>query len=155
METTPAEAPKKRKWLSFTLFILITTLVIVAIVYIKKSSDLEEQAKNSELQYQELTKKIAADNSVILKETRRADSVQKILTRVGDYLPMALTLQYRDSITTKLVYEPGDVVKMKPDSSVWVIVNVNVKGGKWQHQVSYTLRDKTGKQIEVEPEILY
>jgi hypothetical protein len=157
METiTPATPPKKKRpWLTATLWVVFIAVTVTMIVYMKKSSEQEEQLNSAQQQYQELNKKIAADNSIIIKETRRADSMQRILTRAGNYLPMALTMQYRDSITEKLIYAPGDVVKMKPDSSVWVIVNVNIKGGKWQHQITYTMRDKTGKQIEVEPEGLY
>jgi hypothetical protein len=70
-------------------------------------------------------------------------------------MPFTSTLQYRDSVCSKLPHQSGDVVLMKPDSSKWVIVGVSIKGGKWKHNVNYILRDKTGKETEVEPETIY
>lgn len=135
------------------LFIVIVVGIIAMLslgVY-QKNNKLKEK----EIQNNELSKKMSSTNEFLNKQTARADSMNRILVRITKYMPFAASLQYRDSICSKLLHSSGDVVRMKPDSSVWVIVALSIKGGKWQHTVSYILRDSSRKQIEVEPEAIY
>ena len=147
------ETKSKTKKIMAILFVVIVILTITMLslgVYQKNNELTEKENQNNEL-----SKQMLNTNIVLKNQTLRADSMNKILVSIAKYMPMASTLQYRDSVCSKLPYEPGDVVRMKPDSSRWVIVAVSVTGGKWQHKVSYLVRDSSKKEISVEPETIY
>ena len=147
------ETKSKTKKIMAIIFVIIVILIITMLslgVYQKNNELAEKEIKNNELSQQMLN-----TNVVLKNQTLRADSMNKILVSIAKYMPMASTLQYRDSVCSKLPYKPGDVVRMKPDSSKWVIIAVSVTGGKWQHKISYLVRDSSRKEISVEPETIY
>jgi len=149
MEETKSKA-KKFMAILFVVIVILTIIMLSLGVYQKNNKLTEKENQNNELYKQMLN-----TNIVLKNQTARADSMNKILVSIAKYMPMASTLQYRDSVCSKLPYEPGDVIRMKPDSSKWVIVAVSVTGGKWQHKVSYLVRDSSRKEISVEPETIY
>jgi hypothetical protein len=137
------------------LLILTGGLMVLGIFLIITVSNQREEMNKKDAQYNSVLQKMSTTNGVLDKQIKRADSMNLILKRIHNYMPFASTLQYQDSICNKLPHQTGDVVLMKPDSSRWVIIATSIKGGKWQHTVSYILRDSIGKQMEVEPETIY
>jgi len=130
--------------------LLLTTMITLSLLFSTNS-----ELKLTKIAYEELSKQESSTTGALNRQLNRADSMNKILNRIEKYMPMASSLQYRDSICSKLPHESGDEVWLKPDSGKYVVKAVIIKGGKWQHTVSYILRDSAGKEIEVEPEILY
>lgn len=139
--------------IGLTSLLMISMVIIMLIGHEIYQTKNELNAKDS--LYNHTLEEIFSTNQALNIQTKRADSISSILYGVNKYMPIILTLQYRDSVSKNLPYKTGDIVLLKPDSSKWVITSIVLKGGKWQHIVGYNLRDKTGKQIEVEPETLY
>lgn len=135
--------------LGFWLFLIMG--VILATCYYENTKYIENQNKK----YEKISIEFSDTKNYLDKTVKRADSVSSVLDKMHNYMPMVSILQYRDSVCGKLPYKSGDVVMMKPDSSRWVIISTIIKGGKWQHTINYTVRDCSGKQMEVEPETLY
>ncbi len=150
---TNVESKKNPYVIAYLTLLSVSILTIVFFVIHTSNQNTELQEKDKK--YNEVSQKISETNIFLDKVLIRADSMNKILTKIHGYMPMVTILQYRDSVCSQLPYKSGDVVLMKPDSSKWVIVSTIIKGGKWQHTINYILRDCTGKQIEVEPETLY
>lgn len=152
MNSTQDKNPKK------ILIIFISSVIVLSLIITILAINISYQnkeLKEKDIKYNDIAQKMSVTNGILTKQTRRSDSMNVILNRIHDYMPFASTLQYRDSICGKLPHQSGDVVLMKPDSSKWVIIGVSIKGGKWQQTVNYIIRDKSGKQIEVEPETIY
>lgn len=133
----------------FWLFLLVAVVVVPLLISTKRTLDITQKG------FKEMTEKMSTTSGSLNKQIQRADSMNRILNRMAKYMPMTSSLQYRDSICSKLPHSPGDVIRMKPDSSKWVIVAVSITGGKWQHKVNYVIRDSSRKEITVEPEIIY
>jgi cell division protein FtsB len=148
--------PTKRTKILLKIFVSLAVIaVLVSTILAINVSNQNKELKEKDAQYNDVLQRMSTTNGILNKQVKRADSMNIILTRIHDYMPFASTLQYRDSICSKLPHQSGDVVLMKPDSSKWVIIAISIKGGKWQHTVNYILRDSTGRQVEVEPETLY
>jgi hypothetical protein len=135
--------------IGFWLFLLATLIFGFGLMMTKNSLD------TTKIINEDMRQRISVTSGSLNKQTARADSMNKILTSIAKYIPMASSLQYRDSVCSKLPYSPGDVIRMKPDSSKWVIIAVSITGGKWQHKISYLVRDSSRKEISVEPETIY
>lgn len=150
-----SDGNKKTLWSSigkFWIFLSIILIPIFLFMIFNTGARLTAVSKN----YEELNKKMSTTNWALNQEIHKGDSLNRILSPIANYLPMAAALQYRDSICSKLPHSAGDVIRLKPDSSKWVIKAISITGGKWQHTVTYILRDSTSsKQIEVEPETVY
>lgn len=150
-----AEQNKPNKKI-ITIFLTIIVFFIIATVILSITiSNQNVELKNQDIKYDSIYQKMSVTNGALNKETQRSDSMNRILVKIHNYMPMASLLQYRDSVCSKLPYKSGDIVLMKPDSSKWVIISTIIKGGKWQHEIKYLLRDSSGKQVEVEPETIY
>ena len=149
------EPNKKNRNLLIVLISLLIISVAISLLIGQKVFQAQDEIARKDSLYNNTLVQINSTNEALNIQTKRADSVSSILHGVNKYMPMVSTLQYRDSVSKNLPYKPGDIVLLKPDSSKWVITSIILKGGKWQHTVVYNLRDKTGKQIEVEPETLY
>lgn len=143
-----------KKFLGILLSVIAGALIFIVILAIWISNQNAELKKREE-RINTIATEMVITNGALSKQTNKADSLNHILAKFSKYMPFANTLEYRDSVCSKLPYTTGDVVLMKPDSSRWVIITVSIKGGKWQHTVSYIVRDSAGKQMEVEPETLY
>jgi cell division protein FtsB len=155
-EDVESNKPTKRTKILLKIFIsLAGVAILVSTILAINVSNQNKELKEKDAQYSDVLQKMSTTNGILNKQVKRADSMSVILKRIHDYMPFASTLQYRDSICSKLSHQSGDVVLMKPDSSKWVIIAVSIKGGKWQQTVNYILRDATGKTVEVEPETLY
>ncbi len=149
------EPNKKNRNLLIVLISLLIISVAISLLIGQKVFQAQDEINRKDSLYNNTLVQINSTNEALNIQTKRADSVNFILNGVNKYMPMVSTLQYRDSVSKNLPYKPGDIVLLKPDSSKWVITSIVLKGGKWQHTVVYNLRDKAGKQIEVEPETLY
>lgn len=133
----------------FWLFGLAALIFGIGLMMTKNSLD------TTNIIVEDMRQRMSVTNGSLSKQTQRADSMNRILNRISKYMPMASSLQYRDSICSKLPHSPGDVIRMKPDSSKWVIIAVSITGGKWQHKISYLVRDSARKEMAVEPETIY
>lgn len=154
METEVSKNNKMKKIL-IAVSVLCVIFIITIILGTLSIMDANEKAEQSAAEFQKMANSYSVTQKVLNKETNRADSLKKILVDIADYMPMASTLQYRDSVCSKLPHKAGDIVYMKPDSSIWVITAVSIKGGKWQHTINYVLRNSTSTELEVVPEIVY
>ena len=156
MEQTINKTPNKKNTIIFVcLLFLFIASVILSLIIGHQAYETQKKLNHKDSLYNSTLVQINSTNEALNIQTKRADSISSILHGVNKYMPMVSTLQYRDSVSKNLPYKPGDIFLLKPDSSKWVITSIVLKGGKWQHTVVYNLRDKAGKQIEVEPETLY
>jgi len=144
-----------KKYWNLIFVILITLCAILALAFALSYFEKKDELIKIQNQYNKLFLEESTINSTLKKQTVRADSMNKILNRIGKYMPMAASLQYRDSVCSKLPYKTGTVIWLKPDSLKCVITSFVIKGSQWQHSVSYLVKDSSGKEKEISPEIIY
>lgn len=100
----------------------------------------------------------AAYNAMFLKyqqESTYSDSLYKVNMRFDKYRHAAESQAFRDSVSRRLEYKPGDFAFKKTDSSRVIVTDIVIGGGLYNYYFRYRVMDKTGNEQEIIPELLF
>lgn len=86
---------------------------------------------------------------------QKVDSLVRVNTELSKYKALTQAMLHRDVAVTQLNHSIGDIVILKNDSSVAVIEDVVIGGGKYNYYIKYKLLFKDNTTKEVIPELIY
>lgn len=140
--------------------ILISGLVVFVISFVlyfqfKNQSEEEKvyqstvnELKNNVEILQEQLKTIKKEKTIVSFEK---DSLKKNLNYLWGYKPLVMTSYLRDRITANFDYKPGDLVRMKTDSSVVIVTDIILGGNDYNYFLKFLIKNKKGETKEVSP----
>lgn len=140
--------------------ILISGLVVFVISFVlyfqfKNQSEEEKvyqstvnELKNNIEILQEQLKTIKKEKTIVSFEK---DSLKKNLNYLWGYKPLVMTSYLRDRITANFDYKPGDLVRMKTDSSVVIVTDIILGGNDYNYFLKFLIKNKKGETKEVSP----
>lgn len=144
------EKPKKEKSLGkFILTVFAICMISWGFYYAFES--YKEKSKESE-------DNKAAYNAMFLKyqkESTYSDSLCKTNMMFNKYRHAAESQAFRDSVSRKMDFKPGDFAYKKADSSKVVVTDILIGGGLFDYYFRYRIMDKTGMEQEIKPELLF
>lgn len=140
--------------------ILISGLVVFVISFVlyfqfKNQSEEEKvyqstvnELKNNIEILQEQLKTIKKEKTIVSFEK---DSLKKNLNYLWGYKPLVMTSYLRDRITANFDYKPGDLVRMKTDSSLVIVTDIILGGNDYNYFLKFLIKNKKGETKEVSP----
>lgn len=147
------DTPKREKFVSKTILVFFAILIIFMIswgfYYLFES--YKEKTKESE-------DNKAAYNAMLLKyqlESTYSDSLCKVNMRFNKYRHAAESQAFRDSVSRRMDFKPGDFAYKKTDSTRVIVTDIIIGGGLFDYYFRYRVMDKTGNEQEIIPELLF
>ena len=144
---------KIKVWLGVGFVIVIS----VTVIYFQRNFNKKEELAY-EKQVSVLKEKLSRldYDSKILKKTNfivnyQKDSLKRNLDFLWVYKTVVQTARLRDQIGEKFDFTPGDVVRMKCDSSLVVVTDVITGGNQYNYYVRFLVKNKKGLSFEVSP----
>jgi hypothetical protein len=83
------------------------------------------------------------------------DSANKLNKLLSRYRTLTDAMYYRDDIRKPLLYERGDIVMLKRDSSRVLVTDVLVGGGKFEYYIKYQVEYKDSHREMIDPELIF
>jgi hypothetical protein len=153
METFKSKQITKKTLLLAGLIIIITFTLLYFQLKNRSEEEKEYQSTVSELKQnvqhlQIQLKSIKKEKTIVSFEK---DSLKKNLDYLLEYKPLVMTSYLRDRITANFDFKPGDIVRMKTDSSVVLVTDVVVGGNKYNYFLKFLIKNRKGEMKEVSP----
>ena len=79
------------------------------------------------------------------------DSFQRNLDYLWQYKPLVQSTKFRDQIGSNFDIKPGDLVRLKTDSSAVLVTDILVGGNKYNYFVKFLVKNNKGSLVEVSP----
>ncbi|MBA3972377.1 MAG: hypothetical protein H0X46_09600 [Bacteroidetes bacterium] len=112
--------------------------------------------------YKEKSKESEANKAAVIamqlkfqKESVYSDSLYRINMRFNKYRHAAESQAFRDSISRRMEYKPGDYAFTKTDSARVIITDIIIGGGLYDYYFRYRIMDRSGAEKEIKPELLF
>lgn len=144
------ENPKKGRSVSKIILQFVALIMICWGFYYAFESYKEKSKENVD--------NIKAYNAMYLKyktESTYSDSLCQVNLRYNKYRHAAESQAFRDSVSRKMDYKPGDVVYKKTDSSRVIVTDIIIGGGIYDYYFRYRIIDRAGTENEIKPELLF
>jgi hypothetical protein len=153
MEPTEPKSSNKK-----TIFIAGLIIAIISSVlyfqFINQSKEEKEyqttviELKQNVQILQKQLKSIKKEKTIVSFEK---DSLKKNLNYLWGYKPLVMTSYLRDRITATFDYKPGDLVRMKADSSIVLVTDIVLGGNDYNYFLKFLIKNKKGEIKEVSP----
>jgi preprotein translocase subunit YajC len=153
MEPTEPKTSNKK-----TIFIAGLIIAIISSVlyfqFINQSKEEKEyqttvlELKQNVQVLQKQLKSIKKEKTIVSFEK---DSLKKNLNYLWGYKPLVMTSYLRDRITATFDYKPGDLVRMKADSSIVLVTDIVLGGNDYNYFLKFLIKNKKGEIKEVSP----
>ncbi len=145
------EIPKEKTGGIIRFFFAILVVFIISWGFYYVFESYKEKSKESE-------DSKAAYNTLFLKYKQGAyysDSLFQVNARFNKYRHAAEAQGFRDSVSRRMDFKPGDFAYKKSDSSKVVVTDILVGGGLYDYYFRYRIIDKKGSEQEIKPELLF
>lgn len=153
MEPAESNSSNKKTILISGLVVFVISLVLY--FQFKNQSEEEKvyqstvnELKNNIEILQKQLKTIKKEKTIVSFEK---DSLKKNLNYLWGYKPLVMTSYLRDRITANFDYKPGDLVRMKTDSSVVIVTDIILGGNDYTYFLKFLIKNKKGETKEVSP----
>jgi hypothetical protein len=153
METTEPKSSNKKTILIAGLIVTIISSVLFFQFINQSKEEKEYQSTVLELKenvqiLQKQLKSIKKEKTIVSFEK---DSLKKNLNYLWGYKPLVMTSYLRDRITANFDYKPGDLVRMKADSSIVIVTDIILGGNDYNYFLKFLIKNKKGESKEVSP----
>ena len=153
METTEPKSSNKKTILIAGLIVTIISSVLFFQFINQSKEEKEYQSTVLELKenvqiLQKQLKSIKKEKTIVSFEK---DSLKKNLNYLWGYKPLVMTSYLRDRITANFDYKPGDLVRMKTDSSIVIVTDIILGGNDYNYFLKFLIKNKKGESKEVSP----
>lgn len=153
MEPTEPKTSNKKTIIIAGLIIAIISSVLYFQFINQSKEEKEYQTTVLELKQnvqvlQKQLKSIKKEKTIVSFEK---DSLKKNLNYLWGYKPLVMTSYLRDRITANFDYKPGDLVRMKADSSIVLVTDIVLGGNDYNYFLKFLIKNKKGEIKEVSP----
>ncbi len=153
MEPTEPKSSNKKTILIAGLIVTIISSVLFFQFINQSKEEKEYQSTVLELKenvqiLQKQLKSIKKEKTIVSFEK---DSLKKNLNYLWGYKPLVMTSYLRDRITANFDYKPGDLVRMKADSSIVIVTDIILGGNDYNYFLKFLIKNKKGESKEVSP----
>jgi preprotein translocase subunit YajC len=153
MEPTEPKTSNKKTIIIAGLIIAIISSVLYFQFINQSKEEKEYQTTVLELKQnvqilQKQLKSIKKEKTIVSFEK---DSLKKNLNYLWGYKPLVMTSYLRDRITANFDYKPGDLVRMKADSSIVIVTDILLGGNDYNYFLKFLIKNKKGESKEVSP----
>ena len=153
MEPTEPKTSNKKTIIIAGLIIAIISSVLYFQFINQSKEEKEYQTTVLELKQnvqilQKQLKSIKKEKPIVSFEK---DSLKKNLNYLWGYKPLVMTSYLRDRITATFDYKPGDLVRMKADSSIVLVTDIVLGGNDYNYFLKFLIKNKKGEIKEVSP----
>jgi preprotein translocase subunit YajC len=153
MEPTEPKTSNKKTIIIAGLIIAIISSVLYFQFINQSKEEKEYQTTVLELKQnvqvlQKQLKSIKKEKTIVSFEK---DSLKKNLNYLWGYKPLVMTSYLRDRITANFDYKPGDLVRMKTDSSIVIVTDILLGGNDYNYFLKFLIKNKKGESKEVSP----
>jgi preprotein translocase subunit YajC len=153
MEPTEPKSSNKKTIIIAGLIIAIISSVLYFQFINQSKEEKEYQTTVLELKQnvqvlQKQLKSIKKEKTIVSFEK---DSLKKNLNYLWGYKPLVMTSYLRDRITANFDYKPGDLVRMKTDSSIVIVTDILLGGNDYNYFLKFLIKNKKGESKEVSP----
>ena len=153
MEPTEPKSSNKKTIIIAGLIISIISSVLYFQFINQSKEEKEYQTTVLELKQnvqilQKQLKSIKKEKTIVSFEK---DSLKKNLNYLWGYKPLVMTSYLRDRITANFDYKPGDLVRMKADSSIVIVTDILLGGNDYNYFLKFLIKNKKGESKEVSP----
>jgi hypothetical protein len=149
---TQITAPPKKVWLrNLLIFVCLALLGFFMWTFYDVLTSYKKQIIETEkanARYQETSKQLK-------DASKRSDSLSKLFNQFSRYKHAVELQLYRDTVYRYLEFRPGDIAWKKTDTSVVTVIDVYFGGGLYDYYFRYRVVDRSGKEEEVKPEVLF
>jgi len=152
----------KSSWGRFIFGFTVLALIISIIAnynYSNSLTDLEKKIIDQSGKNSDAIKKVQDEISTLnvkyLKTKSSSDSLNLLLMGIMPYRPLIGMLSYRDSVQRQLPLKVGNVVHLKPDSSLAVIKDIVIAGSDYEFSIQYRVITKNRNELLVTPALIY
>jgi hypothetical protein len=141
------------------LIIALTTIVVLgaALVFLLiRISSNEQEAQASKINSLiESINALKQQQKVLETKTKelyhRGDSLERNLNVLWPHRSLVHNARLRDRVAEGLTFKPGDVARLKQDSSRVVITDILVGGNAFTYYVHYLVKTSKGENRQVSP----
>ena len=153
MRTPQTNISNKKILLVVCLILSITFTFLYFQLKNQSEEEKEYQSTVSELKQnlqllQNQLKSIKKEKTIVSFEK---DSLKKNLNYLWGYKPLVMTSYLRDRITANFDYKPGDIVRMKTDSSIVLVTDIVLGGNEYNYFLKFLIKNRKGECKEVSP----
>lgn len=74
--------------------------------------------------------------------------------RIMPYRPLIGMLSFRDSVQRQLPFKVGNIVYLKPDSTLAVIKDIIISGSDYEFSIQYKVITKSRNELLVTPALI-
>ena len=139
-----------KKWI-----IILTSIILITICIIfwqnKSIEEDEKGIKELKESIKLLTIEIKSVKRKKFEVEVNRDSLQRNLDYLWQYKPLVQSTKFRDQIGSNFDFKPGDLVRLKTDSSAVLVTDILVGGNKYNYFVKFLVKNNKGSLVEVSP----
>jgi hypothetical protein len=159
---SPISPSSSKSGLGRFIFGFILLALIISIIanynYSNSLTDLEKKIIDQSGKNSDAIKKVQDEifslNLKYLKTKSSSDSMNLILSGIMPYRPLIGMLSFRDSVQRQLPFKVGNVVYLKPDSSLAVIKDILISGSDYEFSIQYRVITKSRNELLVTPALI-
>ena len=157
--SSPSSSKSSRGKFVFGFIVLALIISIIANYnYSNSLTDLQKKiidqsGKNSDA-IKKVQNEISSLNAKYLKTQSSSDSMNLILMRIMPYRPLIGMLSFRDSVQRQLPFKVGNIVYLKPDSTLAVIKDIVIAGSDYEFSIQYRVITENRNEQLVTPSLI-
>ena len=144
------KSKRNKKWI-----IILSSIILISICIIfwqnKSIKEDEKGIKELKESLNQLNFEIKSVKRKKYEVEINRDSLQRNLDYLWQYKPLVQATKFRDQIGSTFDFEPGDLVRLKTDSSAVLITDILVGGNKYNYFVKFLVKNNKGAIVEVSP----
>lgn len=145
--TDSAEKQRSRTFLIILTSMVITLAVTLGLVLYSGHIEMEK------------TKAIVAEKAKLEKLNanlkNKFDSIASANALLFSQRQLTEAMVFRDSSLRSFPFEPGDVVRIKPDSALAVVEDVLIGGDEFTFHIKASVRYKDGHREIITPKLIF
>lgn len=132
-------------------FLVILSVVVLVSGFINWSQHgtIQEKTQVNDSLKTDLTK----TKSILKNKSRYADSVATMNKLLYSQKQLTEAMNFRD-ITTAELFDIGDAVRVKLDSSIAHVVDITIGGGKYKYYIEYEVQYGDRHKEKLTPELI-
>lgn len=147
LEQQPAKK-RKRIWIVFGFLFLSGIIILLIILNGRQKTNYEQRMQQLDIQYKNELARYQQAKML-------GDSLKSLNNYLSRYRSLIQAAYTRDSSRIFIGNQVGDVVRLKRDSSMVLIMDIIVGGGNYEYYIRYRVQHRDKTIEELSPELVF